>query len=245
MGCVDCDVLTVAVLFGWWIDFMSSGVLVDAVEAGKKSIAVVKAAMPAGGGSGGGDLNVDIKNPPVSKEKEKGKEKKKDKKTKKEKDEEEDDIDTEAIAAVIKDVLQPKPKIKPSSPSDSVCIVCKKPGKADEMYAIHECKKHSLVHHKCIKCSCCSGVRMVVSSPPQSQHKTTESAMMTRPPLSSQQPPHPSPSQNQPKRVDFESILKECKNVTDEEVREVVLSTGAATYFCTPQFFEISVMTKK
>src|SRR6185437_5351478 len=95
------------------------------------------------------------------------------------------------------------------------------------------------------KCSCCSGVRMVVSSPPQSQHKTTESAMMTRPPLSSQQPPHPSPSQNQPKRVDFESILKECKNVTDEEVREVVLSTGAATYFCTPQFFEISVMTKK
>src|SRR6185312_14572510 len=143
VGCVDCDVLTVAVLFGWWIDFMSSGVLVDAVEAGKKSIAVVKAAMPAGGGSGGGDLNVDIKNPPVSKEKEKGKEKKKDKKTKKEKDEE-DDIDTEAIAAVIKDVLQPKPKINPSSPSDSVCIVCKKPGKADEMYAIHECKKHSL-----------------------------------------------------------------------------------------------------
>src|SRR6185437_1291241 len=113
VGCVDCDVLTVAVLFGWWIDFMSSGVLVDAVEAGKKSIAVVKAAMPACGGSGGGDLNVDIKNPPVSKEKEKGKEKKKDKKTKKEKDEEEDDIDTKPSRRLSKMSSNPNQKSNP------------------------------------------------------------------------------------------------------------------------------------
>jgi len=118
----------------------------------------------------------------------------------------------------------------------TTCLVCKKPGDKDDMYRIQGCKKHSMVHHECIKCSCCCGI-----APPPPQPATVQQQQQPKINVSTAPPTIATPI----KRVDFESILKECQEVTDERINAVSFPKTSPTYHCSPSIFEISLVTKR